>query len=52
MEMFNFLWFIWNHYLPLTPPLRMIDPLTPIAPTGWGANLPGKTLNKKVPWHI
>ena len=36
MEIFNFLWLIWDHYLPH----RTIDPLDPHSyPPGWGSNL-------------
>ena len=43
-EMFNFLWLIWDHYLPLTPTK------TPLTPTGWGANLPKSQIYYIKPW--
>jgi hypothetical protein len=54
MEMFNFLWLILDHYLPLTPTKNDWPPWHPQGGYKFTqkANLLGKTMNTKVPWHL
>ena len=51
MKMFNFLWLIWDHYLPLTPTRNDWHPWHPQHPCKFTqkANLLSKTMNTKVP---
>ena len=39
MEIFNFLWLILVHYLPLSPTQKDRPPRPPQLPPGWGPNL-------------
>ena len=54
MEMFNFLWLILDHYLPLTPTKNDWPRRHPQGGCKFTqkANLLGKTMNTKVPWHL
>ena len=54
MEIFNFLWLIWVHYLPLTPTKNDWLPWHPQGGAKFTkkANLLSKTMNTKVPWHL
>ena len=54
MEIFNFLWLILDHYLPLTPTKNDWPPWHPQGGCKFTqkANLLGKTMNTKVPWHL
>ena len=49
MEMFNFLWLIWDQYLPLAPTRKDLHPWHPLHRCKFTqkANLLGKTVNKK-----
>ena len=53
MEIFNFLWLIWDHYLTLTPTKSDWPPWHPQGGRKFTqkANLLHKTMNTKVPSH-